>query len=249
MEITKFKKNKDGSYTLFLENGETMTAYEEVILKYELLLTKKLDTKKKKEILSENQKWDTYYQALRLIKVKARTRKEVEEELSKKNYPHELVLEVIQHLASQKYLDDKRYADSYVNNQILTTSWGPLKIKNALLKKGVSSLEIEEALSSFTEEVEEEKIHKLVTKMVRSNHTKSTLSLKQKIKQTLLQEGYSITLIQSEIEKANFKEDSNLREKEYARLKRRLARKYEGAELERQIKMKLYQKGFTSQDV
>ena len=62
MKIEKFKRNRNGSYTLFLENQEELTVYEEVILKYELLLSKKLDDKKKETILLENAFWETYYQ-------------------------------------------------------------------------------------------------------------------------------------------------------------------------------------------
>ena len=73
MKIEKFKRNRNGSYTLFLENQEELTVYEEVILKYELLLSKKLDDKKKETILLENAFWETYYQGLKVIEKRAKT--------------------------------------------------------------------------------------------------------------------------------------------------------------------------------
>lgn len=248
MKITKFKKNKNQSYTLFLENGEELNVYEEVILKYELLLSKTLNDKKKQALLQENVWWDAYYQAIRMIKVKARTTKEITEELLKKGYLQEDIEEVISKLVSQNYLDDKRYADSYLHMQMNTTAWGPGKIKSKLLQKGVPLIDIEEVLTSYTKDIELEKIKKLVAKGVRANHSKSQKMLKQKMKDTLQKEGFNMDLIQQEISKLSLEDDSLLREKEYNKLKRKLMRKYEGQELEQQIQRKLYQKGFTSNE-
>ncbi len=248
MKITKFKKNKNQSYTLFLENGEELNVYEEVILKYELLLSKTLNDKKKQALLQENVWWDAYYQAIRMIKVKARTTKEITEELLKKGYLQEDIEEVISKLVSQNYLDDKRYADSYLHMQMNTTAWGPGKIKSKLLQKGVPLIDIEEVLTSYTKDIELEKIKKLVAKGVRANHSKSQKMLKQKMKDTLQKEGFNMDLIQQEISKLSLEDDSLLREKEYNKLKRKLMRKYEGQKLEQQIQRKLYQKGFTSNE-
>ncbi len=248
MKIEKFKRNRNGSYTLFLENQEELTVYEEVILKYELLLSKKLDDKKKETILLENAFWETYYQGLKVIEKRAKTKKELKEDLKKKGYLPENIDQTIQKLEEQKYLDDLRYADSYVNNQMLTTSWGPLKIKNMLLQKGVEEDLVNQALLAYTEELEREKLEKKVTKMITSNRTKSPTFLKQKIKQTTLSEGYHFNILQEVLENVSFQDDKALREREYNKLKRRLERKYSGEELERQIKMKLYQKGFTNQN-
>ena len=168
--------------------------------------------------------------------------------MKKKGYLPENIDQTIQKLEEQKYLDDLRYADSYVNNQMLTTSWGPLKIKNMLLQKGVEEDLVNQALLAYTEELEREKLEKKVTKMITSNRTKSPTFLKQKIKQTALSEGYHFNILQEVLENVSFQDDKALREREYNKLKRRLERKYSGEELERQIKMKLYQKGFTNQN-
>ena len=43
MKIEKFSKNKDGMYLITLEDGNKIKIHEDLILKYELLLSKKLD--------------------------------------------------------------------------------------------------------------------------------------------------------------------------------------------------------------
>ena len=248
MNINQFKKNKDGSYTLCLENGKTYTVYQEVILKYDLLLSKKIDEQVLSSIKKDNDFWKTYYDALDLIKKKARCIKEIKDVLTEKGYLKENVDEAVQKLVDQHYLDDQSYADSYLNHQIQSTSYGPYKIKNILLEKGVSLEIAEKTVEYYPRESELDKVEKRVQKMIRSNHTKSTTFLKQKIKDTLLKDGFSPDVIQEKLENASFLEDNHLKEKEYEKLKKRLMRKYSGEELERQIKKRLYQKGFTYQE-
>ena len=96
------------------------------------------------------------------------------------------------------------------------------------------------------EELEEEKIKKIVKKMVQSNHSKSTTLLKQKIKRHLFSNGYHSALVEKVLASTKFESDQDIKEKEYEKLKRKLERKYQGEELERQIKNKLYQRGFTN---
>ena len=43
MKILKYKKKRNGQYEIELESGTSMVLYEEVILKYELLLNKSID--------------------------------------------------------------------------------------------------------------------------------------------------------------------------------------------------------------
>lgn len=40
MRIEKFKKRPNGLYTIYLDNFNSYDFYEEIILKYELLITK-----------------------------------------------------------------------------------------------------------------------------------------------------------------------------------------------------------------
>ena len=45
MTIKMFKMKQKGLYELLMDNGNTYSFYEEVILKYELLLSKEIDNK------------------------------------------------------------------------------------------------------------------------------------------------------------------------------------------------------------
>ena len=58
MKILKYKKLKSQKYQVFLDNLEILELYEETILKYDLLITKKVDEKILEELLEYNKKYE-----------------------------------------------------------------------------------------------------------------------------------------------------------------------------------------------
>ena len=57
MKILKYKKNKDGLYQIYLEDGNSFLLHENIILKYELLLKKEINNKDINNMLNENNKY------------------------------------------------------------------------------------------------------------------------------------------------------------------------------------------------
>ncbi len=248
MYVEKYKKKKNNQYTVTFSNHKQMDLYEEVILKYELLLKKEIDAQKLLDIISYNQECDVYYTALKYLKVKPRSKKEVHDFLVKKEFPPASLEKAILKLEKQGYIHDLNYANSYLNNQLITTSRGPNKIAYELEKKGISSEIISQVLLSYREEIELEKIRKLVTQMIRRNRNKSTLFLKRKIEQDLLYQGFHKKNIEQVLSEVSFQSDQAIYQREYDRLYQRLKNKYQGDTLEYQIKQRLYQKGFRNED-
>ena len=243
MKIERYKKQTNGKYKLFLDNNTDLVLYEDTILKYNLLLKGEIDKKTLKEITDYNFRCDTYYTALKSLKSRFKSVKELRDNLIKKEYPKDYVEEAIDRLKKEKYLDDRSFTKSYINNQIITTSKGPKKIYNELVKKGVDKKIVNEEINSFTEEEQIEKINKRINKSIKSNKTKGSIVLKNKIITDLVNLGYDIDIINKVINDYDFKVDKKIYEKEYNKLYNKLSKKYSGNELEYKIKEKLYQKG------
>lgn len=248
VQVEKYKKMRDGKYKVSFSNGKEMDLYEEVILKYELLLKKEIDTKKILGMIDYNQECDAYYAALKYLKTRLRSYKEVFDLLKKKEYPLTIITKVLDRLLEQGYLNDSQYASSFLHEQLLTTSRGPNKICYELTKKGISQDIILEVISSYSDEMELEKIRKIIHKMVKSNRNRSTLMLKRKIEQDLLQQGFHRHNIQTVMEEVSISSSEEIRKREYDKLYRKLSSKYSGEALEYQIKQKMYQKGFCYED-
>lgn len=73
--------------------------------------------------------------------------------------------------------------------------------------------------------------------------------LQKKLTQYLYQKGYDLPMIQTIIDQFEIPTNPNQIQKEYQKLKLKLAKKYDGSALEYQIKLKLYQKGFTKEEI
>lgn len=248
MKILKYKKMSSGRYKLELESCREVELYEETILKYELLLKKNIDEFNFNEILEYDKKWDVYYVGLKLLKSRFKSVKELRDSLIKKEYPIVLVDQTISKLLEQGYLNDIAFAKSYINNQMITTSHGPIRITNELINKGIEHYIIDIEINVFTEEMQIEKINKLITSQLKSNRTRGGIVLKNKITNDLINSGYSLSVINKVISLYEFGNNEDIAKKEYDKLYRKYSRKYSGKELEYKIKEKLYQKGLSYED-
>ena len=248
MKILKYKKKRNGQYEIQLDSGKDLCLYEEVILNFSLLLKKNIDEEELDEILLSNQEYDVYYVALKSLKNRFKSVKELRISLLKKEYSVESVESAIHKLLSQGYLDDRSFAKAYINTQMITTSKGPKKIEKELLEKGVSRDIIVDELAIFTKDEQIIKIEKIANRLVRSNRSRGGIVLRKKIIQDLHNMGYSGSIVEDVLSSIDFGDTKDIAKNETEKLYQRLSRKYSGKELEFKIKEKLYQKGLYYED-
>ena len=244
MRIIKYKKGSKGLYKVELDDGRVLSLYEDVILKFDLLLKKEIMDSDLDSINKYNLECDVYYVALNNIKSRFKSEFELRNILKKKEYPDEYIELAINKLIKQGYLNDRLFTRSYINNQMLTTSRGPLRIQRDLLDKKIDYNVINEELSVFSEEEQMMKIKKIISKKIQSNHSRGGYVLKQKVVNDVKLLGYDSLVISRVISEFDFSSnDEDIAKKEYNKLYKRLSHRYSGDELERKIREKLYQKG------
>ncbi len=248
MKILKYKKISNGRYKVILDNSE-LVLYEDVILKYNLLINKEIDDNELININNDNQFFEVYYCALQSLKSRFKSEYDVYNLLLKKSYPNDLVDLAIEKLIVQGYLDDSSFAKAYINNQIVTTNKGPNKIRKELLDHHVDPNIINEQIALFSEEEQLEKITKLANRLNNSNRSKGGSVLKNKIFNYLVNYGYDISLIQDVLNSLDFSIDNDIAKKEYDKIYRKLSRKYSGDELMRKVHEKMYMKGLHYEEV
>ena len=54
MKIVKFKKTGKSKYKLYLENNQTLSLYEDIIIKHNLILKKEIDNNEINKLVKEN---------------------------------------------------------------------------------------------------------------------------------------------------------------------------------------------------
>ena len=244
MKILKYEKKKNGMYQVFFDNDFNVDIHEEIILKYGLLIKKEANDKEIDKMLDENKKYIAYNLSIKYLSAKMRSIKEVREYLYKYSFDKDTVDEVIELLLKEKYLDDSIYAKAFINDKILLSNDGPNKIRNKLKELGIKEDIIEKSILDFTDEIQIEKIDKIINKQVKTNRNKSAFALKNKITDYLCNLGYYKSLVIECLNKTSIKEDKDLMKKEYEKIYNKLSKKYSGNELEYKVKQKMYALGF-----
>lgn len=248
MKILKYKKTTKDRYRIELDSGRELLLYEDVILKFELLLKKEVLESEIINIELFNQECDVYHVALENINHRFKSIYDTKEFLRKKDYPIYLIDKAINKLINQGYLNDRLFVKSYINNQIMTTNKGPYKIKRELEGHMVDCNVVDEELAVFDEERQIEKINKVAVRLYKSNRNKGGSVLKRKIVNDLVNLGYDSSVILKVISDFDFSNNMEIVKKEYDKLYKKLSRKYSGKELEYKIKEKLYQKGLSYEE-
>ena len=243
MDIVRYKKLKNYKYKVVLDNNIELTLYEDVILKFELLIKKSIDEESLDEIRKLNEYYDCYYYAVNTINSRIKSKYDIKKLLINKEYDSNYIDDVIDLLERQGYLNDDQYSYSFINDKMITTNWGPYKIKNELLKHKVDENIIDNNLVNFSREDELDRINKMADKLIKSNKSSGGFVLKNKIKNNIVNLGYDINLVNDVLDKKDFTIDKDIVKKEYDKLYKRYSKKYSGSELDYIIKQKLYQKG------
>lgn len=248
MKIISIKKSSKSKYKILLENDKSINIYDNVILNNNLLFKKEINEELLSKLEKENEEEDIYYKAINFISKKIRSKKEINEYLLKLDIPYSLKDKINERLASNLLINDEMYAKAYIHDKVYLSNDGPYKIKNDLVHNDIDDDTVNEVISKIDENIIYEKLTKLILKKINSNHNKSNYMLKQKIVGDMINLGYSKEMILEIIEE-NLKSNSNIVDNEYKKIYKKLEKKYEGDELEKQVINKLFQKGFSNEDI
>ncbi|MBQ2188651.1 MAG: RecX family transcriptional regulator [Bacteroidales bacterium] len=122
-----------------------------------------------------------------------RCMQEVRTKLTTFDIPSSDKEEIMQVLVDEGFIDDERYASTFVRSKIHLKKWGVNKIRMALKMKGISDEIIQNALSEIDPENYREELIK-VLKAKKINET-DPYKRKAKLAQYAMQKGYEPGLV------------------------------------------------------
>lgn len=247
MRINRFKKVGTNKYRIYFDNS-SLLLYEDVILKYNLLYKKDIDADLLLEIDKDNLKASIYDVALKYISLRMRSIKEMREYLIRKKFDIKDIEDTINKLINNGLLNDKSFAQSYVNDKIHLTNNGIDKIRNDLEKLGVEEEFINNALSNIDNDVLLEKLNKIVEKEIRINSKLPIGKMKNKIINRCINLGYRLEDINNILDNYDLVSNSNI-QNDYNKLYKKYSNKYDIYKLKNVLKSKLYQKGYSIEEI
>ncbi len=240
MKINKFKKVGKSKYKIIFDNTD-ITLYEDVILKYDLLIKSEVDIDLIDKIIKENEHYDAFYSALNYIEIKMRNKKEIISYLKKKEFNDEIINETINKLEKLNLLNSKSYIQAFVNDKINLSSDGPYKIKKSLLEFDFNEEDIDNYLNTIDENIWLEKLQKIANKKKSIMKSKSYYMFVSKMKNDLYNLGYDKYMIENVL--SNIEYDSNALSKDLEKA----SRKFKGDKTK--IINSLLRKGYSYEEI
>ena len=202
MKIIKYEKKGNNTYKIYLENNQTISLYENVIIKNNLLYKKEIDMTLLEKLDKENSKEDIYNKCVKYISVRIRSINEMKEYLKRKEITNNEIENTIEKLINNKLLNDDQFTKAFVNDKLNFTTMGPYRIEQELKKHRIDETIIYKYLNNIDDDIIDNKINKQITKLIKSNRKKQ--NLRNKIYTNLLSLGYSNEMILRNINNYDF---------------------------------------------
>lgn len=247
MKILKYKKGKKNEYKILTDEKE-YTLYDDIIIKYELLLKKEITKKEWENILKENNLLKAYYEGLKAISTRLRTEKELNTILKKKDYTSQEIDYALKRLEKEGYLNHQIYIESFIHDALTLNIVGENKILKDLEKLGFTEEEIKKELKKIDQNIYLEKIKKYIDKKLKANK-KSANEFKQKITMDLINKGFHKEDITNYINTLTIENNTQEIEKIINKLYHKYINKYDLYTTKMKIKGYLYSKGYTNIDI
>lgn len=195
MKIEKYIKTGKSKYQLYLDNGEVLDTYDDVILKEDLLLKKEFDSYTYQRIITQTKLQEYYNACLKYISIRIRSTKEIIDYLKRKKVAEEDIDYIVQKLTKEKLLDDNYFCQCFIKDKLRFTTMGDYKIIYELKKHNITQNIIENNRYLIDEEVLTEKIDKIIRKKIETNKKLDKSTLRNKLYNNLLNSGYSSSLV------------------------------------------------------
>lgn len=197
MQILEIKKEKKGRILVHTDGVDCFPLYTKEAAVWGIEEGAELSREKWKRLCDEVLRKRVIRRAMYLLQRMDRTESQLRRKLSENHYPEELIDAAVAYVESYHYIDDFRYACSYIRCHQSEKS--RIQMKMTLAQRGVPSGVIDRAMEEEYEDNEEELIRKLLEK---KHYDPEQMDQKEKyrIYQYLLRKGFSISNIKQQMD-------------------------------------------------
>ena len=108
---------------------------------------------------------------------------------------------IIDRLLREKFIDEKRFARSYVHDKFRFNQWGRIKITYELKLRGIPSEVFYEAIETIDEDDYKAVLHEILTNKKRTIRSRSPQDMYQKLCRFAAARGYEMPLIVNALRK------------------------------------------------
>ncbi len=157
MEITAIelsKKNK-GVRRIFLDDSFAFSMPEEAFLRLNLYEKETLTAQEVADIRETTLRQTAKEHAVRFLSVRDRTEKGLVERLVRAGYDEDVAIVAAQDMKTVGYIDDHRYAQRYIDEQLRTKAVSKKSMQYALQQRGIDKETVEGVIAEVDQDDEE----------------------------------------------------------------------------------------------
>ena len=103
--------------------------------------------------------------------------------------------EILHYLIDNRFVNDERFAKSFVRGKINQSGWGLNKIRFHLIQKGIAKEIIEEALQAFDEESYRQRLVEVLQAKAKTVKAANEFEKKRKLAAFAMQRGFEAPLV------------------------------------------------------
>lgn len=191
MKIVSKVERKGNKVKVTFSDSTSISFCQEIFKNFPLSPGQSINSQTFELIQKENEYFEIKKSALRFLSIRNHSYKELERKLIKKNFNREIVHKVLNELIELKYLNDYSFAEQFYT-ELKNKFFGPLKIKNEMIKRGIDREIVEEITRDYfnDDELQKQNILELLNKTKFPKKISSKQEL-QKIYNHLINRGFS----------------------------------------------------------
>jgi regulatory protein len=166
MKITKIAPavKTDGRYNVFVDEKFSFSLDETQLVRLALKKGDEISAEQLNELKTESDFGKNYIRAVDLISRRSRSEKEIRNYGRRKRWSKENTEKVVARLYDRGYLNDEKFAESFVRSRANLREFSARKMKLELQKKGIAPAVIENVLAASDDFDETAALKKLVAK-------------------------------------------------------------------------------------
>ena len=121
--------------------------------------------------------------------------KDVKDKLKTYDIPQESKDEILDYLLDNRFVNDERFARSFVRGKVNQSGWGMNKIRFNLMQKGIDKDVIDEAFGQTDEEVYKQKLIDILKAKSKTVKAETDFERKRKLAAFAMQKGFEGSLV------------------------------------------------------
>ncbi|MDR9388137.1 MAG: RecX family transcriptional regulator [Balneolaceae bacterium] len=202
-EIQVQKKKRD-RFSVFSEQGFLFGLSTDTFIKHPLSAGQILHRKDVLKILETEHRFTVQASLLQYISRRAHARKELLQKAQKKGYDTSIIDSILDDFEHKGWIDDQQFAESFAKDKAKFKSWGPQKIQQHLVQKGIEKHTADDAIAAAIPEDEalQTCLKLLLKKKWYFEKTEDKHKRKQKMMAYLMQRGFTPQLSLQAIEQS-----------------------------------------------